>query len=175
MKGLVELHGGSVSAQSAGLGKGTEMTVRIPLDPRPPAAEGLAASPVPSSRRRILIIEDNADAADSLGEALEFEHDVVVAYNGPDGITMAREFHPDVVLCDIGLPGMDGYDVARAFRADDALRGARLVALTGYTLPSDRRRAEAAGFDEHCAKPPALDNLERMLASLPGRYEPRAP
>jgi signal transduction histidine kinase/DNA-binding response OmpR family regulator len=168
VKGLVELHGGTVSAHSEGLGKGTEMTVRLPIDLRAGVDVGHATERVPSGRRRVLIIEDNADAADSLGEALEFEHEVVVAYNGPDGISLARQFHPDVVLCDIGLPGMDGYDVARAFRADDELRSTRLVALTGYTLPSDRRRAEAAGFDEHCSKPPELARLEHMLASLPG-------
>ena len=171
VKGLVELHGGSVEARSDGLGKGTEMTVRLPLDLKAPDAELAPSGPVLPARRRILIIEDNADAADSLGEALEFEHDVAVAYNGQDGLILAKTFRPDVVLCDIGLPGMDGYDVARAFRADEGLRGTKLVALTGYTLPSDRRRAEAAGFDEHCAKPPALDRLERMLASLPPSLE----
>jgi two-component system CheB/CheR fusion protein len=151
------------------------MTIRLPIDPRPPVAEGAPAERIVAPRRRILIIEDNADAADSLGEALEFEHDVAVAYNGPDGITLAKEFRPDVVLCDLGLPGMNGYDVARAFRADGDLSHARLVALSGYTLPSDRRRAADAGFDEHCAKPPSLARLEQMLASLRGTTDSPAP
>jgi two-component system CheB/CheR fusion protein len=97
--------------------------VRLPLDTGA-ALEVSAPAHVARARRHVLIIEDNADAADSLSEALELgDHEVAVAYNGPEGIAKAREFHPDVVLCDIGLPGMDGYDVARAFRADEQLKG----------------------------------------------------
>jgi two-component system CheB/CheR fusion protein len=117
-------------------------------------------------RRRVLIIEDNVDAADSLRDVLAFrENEVEVAYNGPEGIAKAREFHPDVVLCDIGLPIMDGYQVARALRADDALKGAFLVALSGYAMPEDLQRAQEAGFDRHLAKPPSLEKIEEALAS----------
>ncbi|MBI5542928.1 MAG: response regulator, partial [Deltaproteobacteria bacterium] len=166
-KGLVELHGGEVTAQSAGPGKGAEFVVRIPLaleEAAPPQPGERAAS----GRRRVLIIEDNIDAADSLREVLEFdEHEVAAAYNGPAGIAKAREFRPDVVLCDIGLPGMDGYEVARAFRADEGLKGIYLVALSGYALPEDLQRAQDAGFDCHLAKPPSLEKLEQILAKVP--------
>jgi two-component system CheB/CheR fusion protein len=109
----------------------------------------------------------NVDAANSLSEVLTFcEHEVEVAHNGPDGLAKARTFHPDVVLCDIGLPGMDGFQVARAFRSDSALKGAFLVALSGYALPEDLERAKAAGFERHLAKPPDLEKLERVLADL---------
>jgi PAS domain S-box-containing protein len=166
-KGLVELHGGTVTAGSAGLGQGAEFVVRLPL------AKNTAASPQTDenpakSRRRVLIIEDNTDAADSLRDVLAFgEHEVEVAYNGPQGIAKAQEFLPEIVLCDIGLPGMDGYAVARAFRAESALRGAFLVALSGYALPEDLERAQAAGFNRHLAKPPSLEKLKEILAEVP--------
>ena len=117
--------------------------------------------------RRVLVIEDNVDAADSLREVLLFaEHQVEVAYNGPQGIAKAREFRPDVVLCDIGLPGMDGFAVARALKADKSLKGAFLVALSGYALPEDLQRAEEAGFEKHLAKPSSIEQLEKILAEL---------
>jgi CheY-like chemotaxis protein len=93
--------------------------------------------------------------------------DVEVAYNGRQGIAKAKEFRPDVVFCDIGLPMMDGYEVARAFRADDALKDAFLVALSGYAMPEDVARAQAAGFSRHLAKPPSLEKLEEILAEAP--------
>ena len=170
VKGLVELHGGTIAAHSPGLGQGTEFVVRLPIALEEVAVDGSARSStlVPGGRRRVLIIEDNIDAADSLREALEFsEHEVEVAYNGPAGIAKAREYKPEVVFCDIGLPGMDGFDVARAFRADDALKGSYLVALSGYALPEDVQRASEAGFDQHLAKPPNLDILEQTLARAP--------
>jgi PAS domain S-box-containing protein len=166
-KGLVELHGGDITARSAGLGQGAEFVVRLPLAmddavaPRPAATAG-------KGRRRVLIIEDNVDAADSLRDVLAFgEHDVEVAYDGPQGMAKAKEFRPDVVFCDIGLPGMDGFEVARSFRADEALKGVFLVALSGYALPEDVARAQAAGFDRHLAKPPSLEKLEEILAQAP--------
>jgi CheY-like chemotaxis protein/two-component sensor histidine kinase len=164
VKGLVELHGGTVSARSEGLGCGTEIIVRLPVDAG--AALEVAATPTStgSVRRRVLIIEDNADAADSLSEALTLgDHDVAVAYNGPDGIAKAREFQPEVVLCDIGLPGMSGYDVARAFRADETLSKAVLVALSGYARPEDLQRAAEAGFERYLAKPASIEKLGRIL------------
>jgi two-component system CheB/CheR fusion protein len=118
--------------------------------------------------RRVLIIEDNLDAAESLREVLELgEHEVEVAYSGPDGIERAHSFHPDVVLCDIGLPGMDGYEVARAVRQDPTLQSTFLVALSGYALPEDQERAAEAGFQHYLAKPPSVDALERVLSKAP--------
>jgi two-component system CheB/CheR fusion protein len=167
VKGLVALHGGEVGAHSDGLGTGTEFIVRLPLAAaicvETPAPRGVAAR----QRRRVLVIEDNLDAASSLCEVLELgEHEVAVAYNGPDGLARAREFRPDVILCDIGLPGMDGYAVARALRANASLKAVYLVALSGYALPEDLQRAEEAGFDQHLAKPPSLEKLEELLGSL---------
>jgi len=169
VKGLVELHGGTISAHSAGLGQGSEFVVRLPLATGEVAVDRRVHARTPTQgRRRVLIIEDNIDAADSLREALEFnEHEVEVAYNGPSGIAKARTCKPEVVFCDIGLPGMDGFDVARAFRADSTLRGAYLVALSGYALPEDVLRASEAGFDQHLAKPPSLERLEQILAHVP--------
>jgi len=166
VKGLVELHGGEISVHSQGLGKGAEFVVRLPLDG---VLDVKTPTPVDSSRRirRVLIIEDQADAAQSLREALELcGHEVQVTDNGPAGLSRAREFRPEVVLCDIGLPGMDGYQVARVFRADESLKDIFLVALSGYALPEDLQRAAEAGFDRHLAKPPRLDQLEELLSSL---------
>jgi two-component system CheB/CheR fusion protein len=166
-KGLAELHGGSITAHSAGVDQGAEFVMRLPLALEEVASESARSStPAASGRRRVLIIEDNVDAADSLREALELsEHEVDVAYTGPSGIAKARASKPEVVFCDIGLPGMDGFEVARAFRADDALSGTRLIALSGYALPEDVQRAREAGFDQHVAKPPSLERLEEVLAS----------
>jgi PAS domain S-box-containing protein len=166
-KGLAELHGGDITANSAGLGQGAEFVVRLPLAMEKSAAPQPSASAT-RSRRRVLVIEDNIDAADSLRDVLAFgEHEIEVAYNGPDGIAKARKFRPEVVLCDIGLPGMDGYEVARTFRADATLKGAFLVALTGYALPEDLERAQAAGFARHIAKPPSLEKLEEIIDEVP--------
>jgi PAS domain S-box-containing protein len=165
VKGLVEQHGGSAEAHSAGLGQGSEFTVRLPLD-LTAAQETTGASAAGGSvRRRVLVIEDNIDAAVSLSEVLQLEgHEVGLAHNGPDGIAKARAFRPDFVLCDIGLPGMDGYEVARALRADPSLASTFLVALSGYALPEDLRRSREAGFDRHIAKPPKLDALVELFA-----------
>jgi len=168
VKGLVEMHGGEVCAHSDGPGKGSDFVVELPLD----ATADPAATPSPTQpeagSRRVLIIEDNVDAADSLREVLEFgQHVVEVAYNGPDGLTKARQFRPEIVLCDIGLPGMDGFEVARAFRADETLRGIFLVALSGYALPEDLQRAWEAGFAKHLAKPPTMEKIEDLLKNAP--------
>jgi CheY-like chemotaxis protein len=109
------------------------------------------------------------DAADTLREALALdEHDVAVAHNGPDGLALAHEFKPDMVLCDIGLPGMDGYEVARAVQSDDSLRGICLVALSGYATPGDLERAAEAGFQRHLAKPASLQKINDLLQNLDG-------
>jgi CheY-like chemotaxis protein len=112
-------------------------------------------------------VEDNRDAADSLAELLQiFGYDVQVAYTGPEGITAAQLFHPEVVLCDIGLPGVDGYEVARRLRSDDQTATVRLIAITGYGAEADRERAQAAGFDRHLVKPVDPDRLLTELTPL---------
>jgi two-component system CheB/CheR fusion protein len=171
VKGIVELHGGSVRAESAGRGRGARFTIRLPVLEAPPVEEASSrAEPAPQSSRRVLVIEDNVDAADSLKELLELEaHEVTIAYDGPAGIAMAAEVKPEVVLCDIGLPGMSGYEVARALRDSHVAEGAVLVALTGYARREDRDAALEAGFDDHLAKPPDPKALQRLLAEAPPR------
>ena len=167
VKALVELHGGSVSAHSEGLGRGSEIEVRLPLGEAPSAETVKDREHVARSPRRVLIIEDNADAGESLRQALELSgHTVHVASSGPEGLRLARALLPEVVLCDIGLPGMDGFDVARALRDDQRLKSAFMIALTGYALPRDLVRASEAGFDVHLAKPPNLETLDRLLADM---------
>ncbi len=166
VKGLVELHGGDVEAMSDGLGAGAAFTVRLPI-----ASAGAALRPAPrpetaKRRRRVLIVEDNPDAAACLRADLARDgHAVSVAHDGVSGIVTARRLRPEVVLCDIGLPGMDGYAVAKTLRADAATKNTFLVALTGYALPEDFRRASEAGFDRHIAKPPSLESIEEILRS----------
>jgi PAS domain S-box-containing protein len=171
VKGLVELHGGSVEARSDGPGHGAEFLVRMPLAPERPALNEPARAAVSAMpQRRVLVVEDNVDAAETLEEMLRlWGHEVAVAHDGRAGVEKARTFEPDVVLCDIGLPVMDGYQVARAIRADPALAPTLLVAVTGYALAEDQRRAAAAGFDRHLGKPVAIDVIEDLLANAPKR------
>jgi PAS domain S-box-containing protein len=172
VKGLAELHGGRVSARSEGPGTGAEFTVNLPLEQA--GAPRLEVGPRRSSARkvrRVLVIEDNADAAETLKEVLELNgHEVQTASTGQEGIEAAHAFHPDVVLCDIGLPGMDGFEVARRMRADPELRAVPLIALSGYTGPEDLARAKEAGFDRHLAKPPEIAALESALSEAEGPY-----
>jgi PAS domain S-box-containing protein len=155
VKGLVELHHGRVEATSAGPGRGSEFTVTLPLELAPAAADpAVAGRPVATRRLRVLVVEDNRDAADSLKALLEaFGHEAAVAYTGPAGVEAARREGPDVVVCDIGLPGMDGFAVARALRGCPETANTRLIAVTGYGQDGDRERALAAGFDGHLVKP----------------------
>jgi CheY-like chemotaxis protein len=112
----------------------------------------------------VLVVDDNKDAAESLAELVElFGHSVEVAHDGPRAIALARENPPDVILCDIGLPGMSGYEIARTLRADPS-SSFELVAVSGYAQPEDLRRAAEAGFDRHLAKPPDPEEIERLLA-----------
>src|SRR5262249_6143992 len=130
VKGLTEPHGGTVAAHSEGRGRGAEFVVYLPLAGEPPAPgpRPAAPPPPPTARRRVLIIEDSHDAADSLRLFLQLvDHEVRVAYNGPEGVAVAREWRPDAVLSDIGLPGLDGFGVAVALRRDPATAGALLV------------------------------------------------
>jgi PAS domain S-box-containing protein len=172
VRGLVALHGGTVEARSDGIGQGATFALRLPLGaPAAPAGQGPASDAVqPGRGLRILIIEDNRDAADSLQELLTLlGHEAAVAYAGPAALELAPRFRPDVVLCDIGLPGLDGFEVARALRQDPVTRGAYLVAQTGYGQDEDRRRTRAAGFDQHLRKPVALEDIQRILAAVAQR------
>ena len=167
VKSLVELHGGSVSAHSAGVGRGCEVVVRLPAPAPPARPTGLpAVSPGPAAgaSRRILVVDDNVQAAESLAVVLRlWGHEVLVHHDGPAAIAAAPAFGPDVVLLDIGLPDLDGYEVARRLRARPDLPGLRLLAMTGYGRDEDRRRAAAAGFDHHLTKPVDLDALKEQL------------
>ncbi|HYD42742.1 MAG TPA: ATP-binding protein [Anaeromyxobacter sp.] len=166
VRGLVASHGGQVEARSAGPGLGSEFEVRLPL--REDADAERRTPPRERRRRRVLIIEDNVDAATTLREVLEIEgHEVDVAHGGAEGVARARDRRPEIVLCDIGLPGMDGYEVARAIRGHPGLRDVHLVAVSGYALPEDVRRAREAGFEQHLPKPPSLEQLERTIESIP--------
>jgi PAS domain S-box-containing protein len=166
VKGLVDMHAGEVNARSDGMGKGSEFVVSLPAIDPSSSRRHRGAVPI-AKPCRVLIIEDNVDAADSLREVLLMgEHQVEVAYDGREGLAKARLFKPDIVLCDIGLPGMDGYEVARAFRADEILRTTHLLALSGYALPEDVQRAVDAGFEHHLAKPPSLQRIEELFAEL---------
>lgn len=167
VRGLVELHGGTVSAHSDGLGRGSRFEVRLPGLSAPPGEVTAARAPRPRDTLRVLVIDDSHDAADTLREVLTlFGHAISVAYSGTEGLRVARAERPDVVLCDIGLPDLDGYEVARAFRADPALREIPLVALSGYALPDDLRRSTEAGFTRHLAKPPDLEVLADVITAL---------
>ena len=175
VKGLVELHGGAVRITSAGPGQGTEVSVSLPLTEVAPRAARVSESALRRSRR-VLVIEDNLDSADTLKYALELGGgQVEVAYDGPTGLDLARKFHPEVVICDIGLPGMDGYAVARAVRADGELRDEYLVALSGYAQAEDRQRAMEAGFNRHIAKPTSLEQLAQLLDEVPDKTAAASP
>jgi CheY-like chemotaxis protein len=165
VKSLVEMHGGTVEAASGGVGTGSEFTVRLPLLP---GADGPAADTAPAppaAPRRVLVVDDNHDARDSLGDLLVLSgHEVRVARSGPQAIELAREFRPDVALLDIGLPGMSGYELAGRLRAEPFGPTLLLVALTGYGQDEDRRRTREAGFDHHLTKPADLRQLAGLLA-----------
>lgn len=169
VKGLVELHQGTIEAASDGVGKGAEFTVRLPVLAEKPAV-AVPAAPEPAREGktlRVLIVEDNKDTVDILRSLLEHHgHHVAVAYTGPEGVTAAKAGRPDVVLCDIGLPGMDGYAVATEIRRDPAISAARLIAVTGYGRDSDRTRALQSGFDVHLVKPVNAQQLLGQLATV---------
>ena len=164
-KRLIELHGGQISAASEGLGRGSEVTIRLPLwEPPSSAARSFASIHHISRGRRILVIEDNKAAARTLTTFLTQKGDAVeVAHTGPDGVETARRFRPEVVLCDIGLPGFDGYSVAQRLRQETELSGVCLIALSGYGQEYDKQRAWRAGFDAYLVKPVKLTELESLL------------
>jgi PAS domain S-box-containing protein len=167
VKRLIELHGGSVSAASEGPGMGSEFTVRIPALIEEGARDGVApAIPPPNDRRRrVLIVEDSADARESLRLLLEMAgHDVDTSEDAADTLEKVEVFQPDVALIDIGLPGMDGYRLAQTLRERPHARPLRLIALTGYGQAEDRRKALDAGFDLHLTKPVDPDRLQDFIA-----------
>ena len=165
---LVQMHDGTVEARSAGAGRGSEFVVRLPLRQEPaivrPSTDSQGAAPAGGTSRRILVVDDNRDAAQALRLLLEGDgHQVRVADDGPSGLALAREYRPDVALLDIGLPKMNGYELAQKMRADPALSGALLVAVTGYGQMHDRARASASGFQHHLVKPVDFSALQQLL------------
>ena len=167
VRSLVELHRGQVRASSGGLGRGAQFVIRLPLTARRPAAK---VAPRQDARSRsILIIEDNEDASDMLRELLTLQgHRVRVAVSGEEGIAAFQAERPDVVLCDLGLPGaLSGFAVARALRDGATAGNVRLVAVSGFGLPEDKAKSAEAGFDEHLTKPIDLDALARILGADP--------
>jgi signal transduction histidine kinase/CheY-like chemotaxis protein len=170
---LTEMHGGTVTAHSDGPGRGTEVTVRLPMlaahrvvDAEEPVPEPLPVIP----SRRILIADDNEDAAESLTLRLQLAgHDVRTARNGAEALAIAGEFKPQIVLLDLGMPKMDGYETAREIRKRPWGKHARLIALTGWGQEEDRRRTHEAGFDRHLVKPVAEPELFEALAEWPSQ------
>jgi PAS domain S-box-containing protein len=165
VKRLVEMHGGRVTARSGGVGQGATFEIRLPLIPMPDAAAEAEPAPRGLPPRRVLLIDDNEDAAESLALMLGADgHEVRTGFSATDALEMAAAWQPDIMLLDIGLPGLDGYEVARRLRAQPALASMRLVALTGYGQPDDIRRSAAAGFDAHLVKPVDRDALADALS-----------
>ena len=165
VRSLVEMHDGSVEARSDGLGRRSEFVVRLPaveqVDPiSPPNHPDIPKEFV----RRILVVDDNVDAAEILAMLLEMDgHIAAVAHDGIAAIAMAAECAPDVVMLDIGMPGMDGFEVARCLRQQSATANTTLVALTGYGQEEHRRQTLEAGFDHHLLKPLEMEELRRVL------------
>jgi signal transduction histidine kinase/ActR/RegA family two-component response regulator len=169
VRSLVELHGGTVQAASPGLGQGSEFTVVIPLMTNPPPEiAAMSREPVeaPGPPVRIALIDDNVDANDSLCAVLRvMGHEVSAAFDGKAGFELIRDTHPQLVVCDIGLPGMNGYEIVARLR--ETLEGPMpfMIALTGFGQPEDRARALAAGFDHHLTKPVDVEGLLRLIAA----------
>ncbi len=182
VKMLTEMHGGRVNAWSAGLGKGSTFSIHLPAAPAPAAGQvtkvdepgHVAAAtsvapprPIAPKEQRVLVVDDNADAAEALCRLLRrVGCKLEIAHDGPSALDRAHEFHPTAVLLDIGLPGMDGYEVARRLRAEEHEEHALLVAITGYGQEDDLRRSREAGFDRHLIKPVNIDEIEQLLEKL---------
>jgi PAS domain S-box-containing protein len=173
-RSLVELHGGRIEAFSEGPGRGSEFVIHLPLGAgvidevhESSADVKDLAIPSVSKRRRVLVVDDNVDSAESLAVALTLEgHETKVAHDGPKAIEMAGAFQPELAFLDIGLPGMDGYELARMLRRLEGGRKIALIALTGYGQVEDRRKSKEAGFDHHLTKPVNYDTLASLINSL---------
>ena len=165
VKGLVEAHGGAVTARSQGLGHGVEFAFVLPLAPSSAAIPKVEKQPAAMRRLKIVVIEDKPDMRDLVAEILRLEGcEVRTAQDGRAGVDLARAVRPDVVISDLGLPDMDGYEVARELRLDVSFASCRLIALSGFAQPEDVRRAKEAGFDAHLPKPLRLDDLRLLLS-----------
>ncbi|MGH8659221.1 MAG: hybrid sensor histidine kinase/response regulator [Gammaproteobacteria bacterium] len=170
VKNLVELHGGTVAVHSAGVGQGSEFTVRLPIlveTLKPPPPEPTARASTPTTARRILVVDDNRDSAESLAVLLKLTgHETHTAYDGLEAVEAAAVFRPNVLLLDIGLPKLNGFETARKIREQPWGNGMVLVALTGWGQEEDRRRSEEAGFNAHLVKPVDIAALTKLLAEL---------
>ena len=167
VKRLVEMHQGTVCAASEGIGRGCTFSIRLPRIAAPDRAAADCVAPT-APKRRILVVDDNADIADSLAMLLRLEgHDVAIAYSAPGTFEAVQRMRPEAVFLDIGLPQMDGYEIARRLRADPAAKQVHLIALTGYGQEHDRERAREAGFGAHLIKPADIEAVNHILASLP--------
>jgi CheY-like chemotaxis protein len=173
VRSLVAMHHGTVQAHSAGLGEGSEFVVRLPLAtarqevPDQGNDGGQPDQATPRSRRRLLVVDDNRDAADSLAALLRLQgHEVRVVHDGPAALELVGDYRPEVVFLDLGMPGMDGYEVARRLRGLPGLGGIRVAALTGWGQQEDRRRSKEAGFDHHFVKPVDPTSMQALLADL---------
>ncbi|MEQ8155080.1 MAG: ATP-binding protein [Clostridiaceae bacterium] len=166
VRGIVELHHGSISVSSKGPGKGTEFIIRLPVqcEKEKTQEKGRDTDMESSKTLNILMIDDNQDLTEVTSELLSLlGYEVITASNGSDGIAKAKEYHPEVILCDIGLPGMSGYDVARSIRRDHELKDVFLVAMSGYAQHEDLQRSREAGFNKHLAKPVSIETLKSTL------------
>jgi signal transduction histidine kinase len=170
VKQLVVMHGGTVDAESAGAGKGSVFSIRMPLGARSEHSaepKAIPGEPEATTSLKVLVVDDNVDVAQTIGWMLEtIGHDYRLVHDGRQALEAAKEYRPDVVLLDIGLPGMDGYAVCRAFRQDELLKDTPIIAQTGWGQSRDKTLASEAGFDHHLTKPVALGELEQILASI---------
>lgn len=170
VKGMVELHGGKVSAESSGIGQGASFTIHLPLSCEVALHESedqKENKPETVKPLHILLIEDNPDLSELTCELLEIlGHQSFAALDGESGVIMASEFHPDVILCDIGLPGISGYEVAELIRANQYLNDVPLIALSGYAQKRDIEKSLESGFQCHLAKPVQLERLKQALHNV---------
>jgi PAS domain S-box-containing protein len=170
---LAEMHGGSVVAKSGGLGHGSEFVVTLPLAPAHVVAHAAApdgGDAVPAHRKRMLVVDDNSDSAESLALLLALAgHETHVAHDGPEALTRADALHPDAVLLDLGLPGLNGYEVCKRLRIEPWARAIPIIAITGWGQDDDRQRSKDAGFDAHLVKPVVFEELTALLDERAGR------
>ncbi|HEY6357338.1 MAG TPA: ATP-binding protein, partial [Vicinamibacterales bacterium] len=166
VRSLVHLHGGRVEARSEGPGKGAEFIVHLPIVPEGRVTTDRKEPKTRLPARRVLVVDDNRDAADTLSELLsELGATAEVACSGSQALERLKSFNPDTVLLDLGMPDMDGYEVSRRIRETPEYRGLLVIALTGWGQEEDRRRSCEAGFDHHLVKPPDIDELRELLLS----------